>query len=161
MALSWGPGRGAGWCSSFFSWKLFRPAAPLPLGTSPFFFSLIQGLWLEPPPTVLVGSEHSVGLHLGSCPPPFSPPTPWALAPSSQAREGAERAGGTEQTGRPWAQAADGRDGRADVDAPRKPWAMGQGWGEGCQGFLRFALLGQKCLKRWGTCHPILTLGLP
>lgn len=44
---------------------------------------------------------------------------------------------------------------------PRKPWGMGQGRGEGCQGFLRFALLGQKCLKQWGTCHPTLTLSLP
>lgn len=28
------------------------------------------------------------------------------------------------------------------------------GGGKGRQGFLRFALLGQKCLKQWGTCHP-------
>lgn len=44
---------------------------------------------------------------------------------------------------------------------PRKPWGMGQGQWGGCQGFLRFALLGQKCLKQWGTCHPTLTLSLP
>lgn len=98
---------------------------------------------------------------LGELPPSLLSPHPVGPGPSSRSREGAERVGGTEQTRGPWAQAADGRDGRADVDAPRKPWAMGQGWGEGCQGFLRFALLGQKCLKRWGTCHPILTLGLP
>lgn len=52
-----------------------------------------------------------------------------------------------------------GRDGWVDIDAPGSHGEWGRG--EGCQGFLRFALLGQKCLKLWGTCHPTLTLSLP
>ena len=54
-----------------------------------------------------------------------------------------------------------GRDGWVDIDAPGSHGEWGRGRGEGCQGFLRFALLGQKCLKQWGTCHPTLTLSLP
>lgn len=67
-----------------FSLKLFRLATPLPLGPlSPLLFS-IQGLWLEPSPTLLVRSALLVCTWV-SC-----PPLPPAFGSAHSSGEGGE-----------------------------------------------------------------------
>lgn len=164
MALHWGPGGGVVGAPPFFPLMLFRPAPLCPWAPFPSSFLKFRDFGLSPshPP----GEECSVGLHLGQLPSSSSASSLWLwqLLRGERGREGRRRGVGRDSADQRALGSGlhVGRDGWVDIDAPGShgEWGRG-GWGRGRQGFLRFALLGQKCLKQWGTCHPTPTLSLP